>query len=627
MTDYTVPAGIIQKNVLYYWEVQTYDMMAEPSSWSSPEYFKLTDQAMLGDVFTFNYTGAAQPFTVPGNVMKIKLEAWGGQGGTSSKAGTLTVGGKGGYAKGELAVNGGQVLNIYVGGKGGISPTDTAMGGVGGWNGGGEGGRTGTTSYGGGGGGGASDVRTAATLESRILVAAGGGGAAAGTSVTLNGGAGGGLVGETNPNHTYSGYGATQTAGGEKDGKLGIGGSGYSSTAGNTAGGGGGGGYYGGGGSRSSTSPGGGGSSYIGTLSGGETLSGQREGDGLVKITILEVSNPPTVINREPGSLDQLQPEGASMAPLFTWDYSGDFIQAKYQVKVFDNKELLVHDSGLVTSTEKFYQVPSGTLEGGKTYSWELTVTDVNNVSYPTPRLYFITNQPPGAVVPENPVDNYRTGLRPTFWGTIGNDVEDDPQKFVIQIAEDSSFTQNVQERNSETSAGDWQVKTKDGVYGPFPAEGVGAEYEGGTIKYTWSAELTEGKTYYWRMAGIDATTGARGTWSAVRRIRVGNRIDVSLKNPVTTTAAIHRLLIRAQYTLATDGANPATVKFEACNNAFDENPTWEDVTDDIKTGEYHIFTNDQKTAENWGFNIRAIFEANDSLDPIEFYGFGISFD
>ena len=61
-------------------------------------------------IYTFNYTGTVQTWTVPNGVSQIQVECWGSQG-----CGTR---GKGGYTKGLLNVTPGQVLNIYAGGSG-----------------------------------------------------------------------------------------------------------------------------------------------------------------------------------------------------------------------------------------------------------------------------------------------------------------------------------------------------------------------------------------------------------------------------------------------------------------------------------------------------------------------------
>ena len=643
-TDYVVPAGVLAKDVTYYWEVMTQDQGGLSSSYSSAEYFIIGATAAVGDVFTFNYTGEPQTWKRPVNVTKVKVEVYGAEGGYHDYPSYAAVlPGKGGYAVGNIPVN--SDLHVYVGGSG-KSANTASRGSKTGWNGGGDNQARIVWGTKVGGGGGASDVRTvinadplnAASLASRLLVAGGGGGA----NYTA-GGAGGGLAGTKGGDgvgYGYGGSGGTQTAGGVAGrtseeanvagnaGTLGKGGNGVASGA--SGGSAGGGGYYGGGGASAGAShggAGGGGSSFIGTLEGSSTLSGTNQGDGKVVITVIEASTALTIINRDPGTNDQLIPEGSVPAPLFSWAFSDtSFTQAKYQIKIYDGTTL-AHDTGLITSTVKQHQMAAGILTPGKTYGWEITVQNAAGAAYPSSRIYFITNRPPGAPTLVNPVDRFRTGLRPTFWATIGDDVENDPQKFVMQIAEDTGFTVGVQERSSESTVSGWQAKTESGTYGDLPATGVDSTYEGGTVKYTWPSNLTEGKTYFWRMAGIDGITGSRGAWSEVRSIRVGNRIDVTLKKPVVTSAAIQRLLVRASYNLATDGAIPATAICEATNNALDEEPTWEDVTNAVISGEYHKFKNDVKTDSDWAFNIRMTFQANDSLDPIEFYGFGVSFD
>src|SRR4051812_33727482 len=71
-------------------------------------------------VVTFAFTGSVQTFTVPNCVTQVTLEVWGAEGGGSGLSGNTAsgFGGKGGYAKGSLAVSAGNVFNVYVGGYG-----------------------------------------------------------------------------------------------------------------------------------------------------------------------------------------------------------------------------------------------------------------------------------------------------------------------------------------------------------------------------------------------------------------------------------------------------------------------------------------------------------------------------
>jgi hypothetical protein len=243
---------------------------------------------------TFNYTGGQQSWTVPATcVSSVTLECWGAQGGSS-----ISTGGAGGYAKGDLAVTPGQVLYLYVGGQGG-NPG-------GGWNGGGSGHANGSYPASGGGGGG-SDVRIGGqTLSDRVIVAGGGGGSCtlySGNYSSTTPGTGGGNAGTAAGNvfngtaTATGGDGGNQNSGGNagngnqagSPGTLGQGGNGFPGS--NSMAGGGGGGFYGGGGGgfQSSgidiASSGGGGSGYTGTLSNASMQTGIRNGHGQIIIT------------------------------------------------------------------------------------------------------------------------------------------------------------------------------------------------------------------------------------------------------------------------------------------------------------------------------------------------------
>lgn len=188
------------------------------------------------------------------------LQVWGAQGGSYNEE--VAPGGKGGYSKGYIYLNAGDVLYINTGGKGGYgtsnSSTSSSSGGV---NGGGDAG------YRGGGGGGGTDIRINQNdLYARVIVAGGGGGSAYQSStVYALGGAAGGITGSDGAyyNSTYSYYngkGGTQTSGGVggtsesseyygNAGTFGVGGSiksRYKSTS-TYSNGAGGGGWYGGG--------------------------------------------------------------------------------------------------------------------------------------------------------------------------------------------------------------------------------------------------------------------------------------------------------------------------------------------------------------------------------------------
>ena len=230
------------------------------------------------DEVTFEYNGtdgsdgSVQTFTAPATG-DYTLEAWGGQGGNGYISASSTLAGAyGGYSKGTVSLNAGDILYIYVAGKGQDgNSTTTAK--TGGYNGGGNGSGNGK----GGAGGGATHIATTegllSTLSSsttNILLVAGGGGGSAGYT-GYKGGNGGGTSGTagTSSSTRYAAGAGTQTSGGAgvgyntksagDSGTFGKGGNAHNYNSAVNYSGGGGSGYYGGGGGgyRSGTAKGG----------------------------------------------------------------------------------------------------------------------------------------------------------------------------------------------------------------------------------------------------------------------------------------------------------------------------------------------------------------------------------
>jgi hypothetical protein len=226
---------------------------------------------------TFNYTGAAETWTVPAGVRRATFDLYGAGANYSGYAG------KGGRVRATLDVAPGATYQILVGGQFGFN--GGGPGGKGRWSGGQP-------------GGGASDVRLSPyTLAERLLVAGGGGGTPGPNGYSGDGGYPAGGNG--------GGYGDSQTAGGAggygaEAGSLGQGGAGGDvDIDGTYGGGGGGGGYYGGGGGSAcnrfydcSGNGAGGGSSY--GPAGATFENGVREGHGQLIISYDLESIPPT---------------------------------------------------------------------------------------------------------------------------------------------------------------------------------------------------------------------------------------------------------------------------------------------------------------------------------------------
>ncbi|MEI7614401.1 MAG: hypothetical protein WCK63_15990, partial [Betaproteobacteria bacterium] len=308
-TDTTVQSGAFSSNLTGLTTGTTYHVRAYATNSAGTAYGSDVTFTPVNAV-TLSYTGAAQTWTVPSGVNRVVINCYGAAGGAGS-GGSV---GYGGHAQGTLAVSGGQVLNIYVGGAGGSLNGSTFSGGYNntgaGWNGGGVPAVGSYPAAAGniGGGGGASDVRIGGTaLSNRIIVAGGAGGGpgdmhaigvAGGygtgwTNPTGSSGGGGGTSGDTaSPSSigaaatggTSSGGGNGGGGGGTMIGTLGQGGY-YIGNVGTTFAAGGGGGYWGG--SAGAYSGGGGGSGYLHPTSiiSGSMQNNINGGNGYVTIT------------------------------------------------------------------------------------------------------------------------------------------------------------------------------------------------------------------------------------------------------------------------------------------------------------------------------------------------------
>jgi 5-hydroxyisourate hydrolase-like protein (transthyretin family) len=324
-------------------------------------------------IASFFYTGDVQEFIVPDGVTSLIVNLFGAQGGNGTEGPSPGVGGLGANVSGEILVNPGDVIHVFVGGQDGFNGGGGAGGHVG----------SGTQTFAGNGGG-ATDIRiNGVSLADRIIVAAGGGGAGGSnngtcsTGIPANGGAAGGLMGTTGDNGTGcgvtgggSGQGATQTAGGTGGlaggncretaqpgfpGDFGIGGNGGS--GGNNGcipnfqggpGGGGGGGYYGGGGAGAGAG-GSGGSGAGGGGAGGSSFFGGssllafepaiNSGNGMVMIQFTGSAAPLQIAGLPSGSVF---PVGTTTNTFIATDASGNTSSCSFDVTVLDTEDQMM---------------------------------------------------------------------------------------------------------------------------------------------------------------------------------------------------------------------------------------------------------------------------------------------
>lgn len=99
--------------------------------------------------------------------------------------------------------------------------------------------------------------------------------------------------------------------------------------------------------------------------------------------------------------------------------------------------------------------------------------------------------------------------------------------------------------------------------------------------------------------------------------------IELEIKNPLPADDIITKAIV----SIVAQIPEGATMSVEACNNAFDEEPAWEDMTTRVKKGSKLFFKNKDKTSEKWGFNIRVRVNRNGATGDCYITGIGGNFE
>ena len=101
------------------------------------------------------------------------------------------------------------------------------------------------------------------------------------------------------------------------------------------------------------------------------------------------------------------------------------------------------------------------------------------------------------------------------------------------------------------------------------------------------------------------------------------NTIAFQFSAPEETDARATKILITPTWKI-----EGAVAKVEACNNAFDAVPTWEDITAMVQLNRVFNFTNETKTAGKWGVNVRFTIVKNEGYEgEVSISGFGGAYE
>ena len=99
--------------------------------------------------------------------------------------------------------------------------------------------------------------------------------------------------------------------------------------------------------------------------------------------------------------------------------------------------------------------------------------------------------------------------------------------------------------------------------------------------------------------------------------------IAFQFAQPEETDARATKILITPTWHI-----EGSVAKVEACNNAFDASPAWEDITAQVAINRVYNFLNESKTAEKWGVNVRFTIEKNEGYEgEVSISGFGGAYE
>lgn len=104
---------------------------------------------------------------------------------------------------------------------------------------------------------------------------------------------------------------------------------------------------------------------------------------------------------------------------------------------------------------------------------------------------------------------------------------------------------------------------------------------------------------------------------------RVVARLVMQLKDPIETDAAARKILIIPNWRVA----KGAEGRIYACNNFFDETPTWEDITSMVTSNLNYNFKNAKRTADKWGISVKIVVERKTATTNSYVYGIGGAFE
>lgn len=93
---------------------------------------------------------------------------------------------------------------------------------------------------------------------------------------------------------------------------------------------------------------------------------------------------------------------------------------------------------------------------------------------------------------------------------------------------------------------------------------------------------------------------------------KIITRIEIKGKAPTQTDDKVTKVLLRP---ILRSMEGVKTVNIYACNNGLDNEPTWEDISENSLLHNVSFLENNDKTSEEWAFNLKIVIEREEDYD------------
>ena len=321
------------------------------------------------------------------------------------------------------------------------------------------------------------------------------------------------------------------------------------------------------------------------SVSGNETTGGAGSGNGAI-YALIPVNNPPTISGEDKNLGDKTS--SFSVTYSVSDEDSGQELTVKEKLNgsIIRTLQNPIQGSTLTfTITDELF----ASLSMNTTNTIEIEVTDGSATTYR--RYTFIKTN-------SAPLINY-TG-----------------QSDLGQLTSKPSISYSVSDNEGDT------ITVTEKLNGEVIREFTATSNTNYTITLTDEFWLTCGKdTNTIEISASDVNGGT--SYKYITFKRQVNKVQITTKNPIETDAAATKIMVSPDW-----DKTGCTGKVEVCNNGFDENPTWEDMTTMAALNRPYVFTNKTKTAAKWGIKIRLTLTKNQGYTgEVAIYGFGGAFE